>query len=80
MALRHFKDDLVQLRMHGNKSRRGRGGLNMDYKFKTFGFSDTLKVSHTVQLPYKYYFISPANKTTRKKNSFRFEKCDSSEF
>ena len=69
MALRHFKDDLVQLCIQ-KKSRWG-GGLNMNYKFKTFGFLDTLKVSHTVQLPYKYYFISPANKTTRKKKQFQ---------
>ena len=42
----------------------------MNCKFKTFGFLDTIKVhnTHTVQLPYKYYFISPSNKTSRKKN------------
>ena len=61
-------------------------------KFKTFGFLDTLKLKdthtvHTVQLPYKYNFLSPSNITSRKKQqtsflcsslfSFRF---DSSEF
>ena len=45
------------------------GGHNLNHKFKTFGFLDTLKVHihYTVQLPCKYYFISPSNKTSRKK-------------
>ena len=46
-------------------------GQNLNCKFKTFGFLDTLKVHivHTVQLPYKYYLISPSNKTSRKKTA-----------
>ena len=40
-----------------------------NWKFRTFGFLDILKV-YTVQLPYKYYFISPSNKTIRKKLIF----------
>ena len=45
------------------------GGQNLNRKFKKFGFLDTLKVHihYTVQLPYKDYFISPSNKTSRKK-------------
>ena len=49
-------------------------GQNLNFKFKTFGFLDTSKIhmSHTVQLPYKYYFISPSNKTGRKKQQTKF--------
>ena len=45
------------------------GGQNLNRKFKTFGFLNTLKVHihNTVQLPYKDYFISSSNKTVRKK-------------
>ena len=44
------------------------GGHNLNHKFKTFGFLDNLKVHihYTVQLPYKDYFISPSNKTSKK--------------
>ena len=41
------------------------GGQNLNCKFKTFGFLDTLKVH--VQLPFKDYLISPWDKTSRKK-------------
>ena len=41
------------------------GGQNLNCKFKTFGFLDTLKVH--VQLPFKDYLISPWDKTRRKK-------------
>ena len=41
------------------------GEQNLNCKLKTFGFLDSV---HTVQLPNKYYFISPSNKTSRKKN------------
>ena len=44
---------------------------NFSWKFRTFGFLDILKV-FTVQLPYKYYFISPSNKTIRKKQQTNF--------
>ena len=48
-----------------------KGRYNLNRKFKTFGFLDTLKVhiyyKYTVQLPCKDYFISPSNKTSRKK-------------
>ena len=55
------------------------GRQNFNCKFKTFGFLDTLKVhtkqyTYTVQLPCKYYFISPSNKTSRKKQQTIFFK------
>ena len=48
-----------------------RGGQNC--KFKTFGFFGirqkyNIRLHYTVQLPCKYYFISPSNKTSRKKH------------
>ena len=52
--------------------RASKGRYNLNRKFKTFGFLDTLKVhiyyKYTVQLPY-IGLLYPANKTSRKKNS-----------
>ena len=53
------------------------GGQILNCKFKTFGFLD-------FRHKYKYYFISPSNKTSRKNSKLfflcLFEKCESLEF
>ena len=50
-------------------SRGGGQNLNRNFKIWLLGY---FKGKHTVQLPYKYYFTSPANKTSRNKTANKF--------